>query len=127
MGRGRGWCWNYFTGYPQPKLEVRPELEEKVQKIYELLPKLDCGACGYSGCYEMAIAIAEGRERPDACRVAGKKIAPLIEDILRGSPRRIEEEVDRIKVLERKIDSLEREIKELKRLIEDLRDRVVKS
>ena len=62
-GRGRGWCWSYFTGYPQPKLEVRPELEEKVQKIYELLPKLDCGACGYNGCYEMAIAIAEGRER----------------------------------------------------------------
>lgn len=59
-------------------------LDGKAEKIYDLLPKLDCGSCGYESCFDMAKAIASGIENPDACVVAGDKIADKIEKILGG-------------------------------------------
>jgi len=57
--------------------------DDKVRQIYEMLPKRDCGACGYDSCYDCAIAIASGKAPPDACKIVGKRIAPKIEEILR--------------------------------------------
>ena len=83
--RGRRWL-----GFRIPSIKlpvgfpsIRRAEDEKVQQIYELLPKRDCGACGYESCYECAFAIASGEAPPDACRIVGKKIAPQIEKILR--------------------------------------------
>jgi len=85
-GRGRGVrrrmrrrCRRFAFQLPFPVREVG---DEKVQRIYELLPKRDCGACGYDSCYECAMAIARGEAPPDACRIVGKRIAPKIEEIL---------------------------------------------
>lgn len=61
-----------------------PEVIEKAQNIYALLPKRDCGACGYDNCYQCALAIAKGEAPPDACRVVGRKIKDVVEEILRG-------------------------------------------
>ncbi len=61
-----------------------PEVIEKAERIYELLPKRDCGACGYDNCYQCALAIAKGEAPPDACKVVGKKVKGLIDEILRG-------------------------------------------
>ncbi len=66
-----------------PKIFPRREGDERVEAIYELLPKRDCGACGYESCYECALAIAEGEAPPDACKIVGRKVAPQIEKILR--------------------------------------------
>jgi len=85
--RGRGWLGFQFPSIRFPTIgfpKIRKVEDEKVQQIYDLLPKRDCGACGYESCYECAQAIASGEAPPDACRVAGKRIAPLIERILRG-------------------------------------------
>lgn len=80
--RGRG-----LFGFQLPSIRLPtvgfPRKKEKVQLIYELLPKRDCGACGYDSCYECAIAIANGEAPPDACRIVGKKVAPQIERMLR--------------------------------------------
>ena len=86
--RGRGWGWR-FTGFQirlpsLPKIRIPFGRDEKAEKIYELLPKRDCGACGYDSCYECALAIARGEAPPDACKIVGKKVAPQIERILRG-------------------------------------------
>ncbi|MCD6244761.1 MAG: hypothetical protein J7J65_05985 [Candidatus Korarchaeota archaeon] len=62
--------------YPQ---EVRGDL---VNEIYSLLPKIDCGACGFPTCRDCAEAIASGRASPDACRVVGSKVAPKIQRII---------------------------------------------
>ncbi len=59
-------------------------LDGKARKIYNLLPKLDCGSCGYESCLDMAKAIANGKENPNACFVAGDEIAYKIERILGG-------------------------------------------
>jgi len=61
------------------------EIDPKVAKILALLPQRDCGACGYETCYDLAVAIAEGRERPDACKTAGKRVGKDIERILKES------------------------------------------
>ncbi len=58
------------------------EYDEVVEKIYRLLPKKNCGKCGYNSCYECAIAIARGIAPPDACRVVGYKIESDIRQIL---------------------------------------------
>ncbi|AEA47201.1 Fe-S cluster domain protein [Archaeoglobus veneficus SNP6] len=59
------------------------EIDPKVAKILSLLPHRDCGACSYDTCYDLAVAIAERREKPDACRIVGKKVGSVIEKILR--------------------------------------------
>jgi len=42
-----------------PKEKDKPK---KVQEILEIMPKRDCGACGYAGCDKYAEAIAENPE-----------------------------------------------------------------
>jgi len=42
--------------------------KEKTGRIYEVLPKLNCGFCGFGTCGQFARAIAEGRASPFGCR-----------------------------------------------------------
>lgn len=42
-----------------PKEKPAPE---KVERILEIVPKRDCGACGYPGCQRYAEALAENPE-----------------------------------------------------------------
>jgi len=52
-----------------------------IRNIYEALPKLNCGLCGYGNCGQFARAVAEGKASPFACRRnpwAGYKISEII-------------------------------------------------
>ena len=42
--------------------------KEKIREIYEVLPKLNCGLCGYGNCGQFARAVAEGKASPFGCR-----------------------------------------------------------
>ena len=42
--------------------------KEKIREIYEVLPKLNCGFCGFGSCGQFARAVAEGRASPFGCR-----------------------------------------------------------
>ncbi len=42
-----------------PKEKKKPE---KIQRLMELMPKRDCGACGYAGCEEYVKAVSENPE-----------------------------------------------------------------
>ena len=42
--------------------------KEKIREIYEALPKLNCGLCGFSNSGQFARAVAEGRASPFGCR-----------------------------------------------------------
>jgi len=42
--------------------------KERIREIYEALPKLDCGFCGFRNCGQFARAVAEGRASPFGCR-----------------------------------------------------------
>jgi hypothetical protein len=41
---------------------------QNIKKIYELLPKLNCGLCGFENCGKFAKAVAEKIASPFGCR-----------------------------------------------------------
>ena len=56
--------------------------KEKIREIYEALPKLNCGLCGFGNCGQFARAVAEGRVSPFGCRQnpwLGYRINEIIE------------------------------------------------
>jgi Na+-translocating ferredoxin:NAD+ oxidoreductase RNF subunit RnfB len=42
--------------------------KDTIKQTYDLLPKLDCGFCGFGNCGQFAKAVAEGRASPFGCR-----------------------------------------------------------
>ena len=42
--------------------------KDNIKKIYELLPHINCGLCGYENCGQFAKAVAEGSASPFSCR-----------------------------------------------------------
>ena len=42
--------------------------KDNIRKIYELLPHINCGLCGYDNCGQFAKAVTEGRASPFGCR-----------------------------------------------------------
>jgi Na+-translocating ferredoxin:NAD+ oxidoreductase RNF subunit RnfB len=55
--------------------------KENIRRIYESLPKLNCGLCGYGNCGQFARAVAEGKASPFGCRQnpwAGHRISEII-------------------------------------------------
>ena len=55
--------------------------KEKIGNIYEVLPKLNCGLCGYGNCGQFARAVAQGKASPFACQQnpwVGYKISEII-------------------------------------------------
>ena len=55
---------------------------EKVKKIRECLPGINCGACGYSGCDGYAEAVAEGKANPNLCVPGAADVAKELSEIL---------------------------------------------
>jgi Na+-translocating ferredoxin:NAD+ oxidoreductase RNF subunit RnfB len=41
--------------------------KENIKKIHELLPKRNCGLCGYDNCGQFAKAVAEKKASPFGC------------------------------------------------------------
>jgi Na+-translocating ferredoxin:NAD+ oxidoreductase RNF subunit RnfB len=55
--------------------------KEKIREIYEVLPKLNCGFCGFGTCGQFARAAAEGRASPFGCRQnpwSGYRISEIV-------------------------------------------------
>ena len=42
--------------------------KDTIKKIYELLPHINCGFCGYDNCGQFAKAVAEGNASPFGCQ-----------------------------------------------------------
>ncbi len=55
--------------------------KEKIREIYQALPKLNCGFCGYANCGQYARAVAEGRVSPYHC-IGGFYIGYKLSEIL---------------------------------------------
>jgi hypothetical protein len=57
------------------------DTKDKIKQVYEALPHLNCGQCGFEGCGQFAKAVAEGRASPFGCRQdpwAGYKISEIL-------------------------------------------------
>ena len=55
--------------------------DERAEKIREVLPGANCGACGYAGCDAYAEAVAKGA-KTNACVPGGQKVAEKISTIM---------------------------------------------
>lgn len=45
------------------------EVDERIEKVEELLPGANCGGCGYAGCLDFAKAVVSGEAKPNQCPV----------------------------------------------------------
>ena len=61
---------------------LKVDQDERVEKVDDLLPGADCGACGYAGCEAMAKAIVEGEIKPTKCPVADEETYEKIADLM---------------------------------------------
>lgn len=60
------------------------EEDPSIDEVVELLPKYNCGACGYPGCKEMAIGLLSGEAKPELCKPMKKEDLPAIKDYLKN-------------------------------------------
>lgn len=67
--------------------------DEKAEKIAEMLPGANCGACGYSGCQGYADALAKGDAQIGLCTVGGLALAKELSALLGGSGENVEKKV----------------------------------
>lgn len=58
------------------------EKDEKVASLRACLPGVNCGACGYKGCDDYAVALAEGKAAPNLCVPGAKDVAEELAGIL---------------------------------------------
>jgi len=58
-----------------------PDVKQKMREIVKVLPKFNCGLCGFGNCGHYARAVAEGRASPNLC-IGGYSVARRIGDII---------------------------------------------
>ncbi len=56
--------------------------DERVEHIYEVLPQINCGACGFAGCKEYAHAVVANGVAINLCVVGGKESSDLIASVM---------------------------------------------
>ncbi|MFW6134037.1 MAG: RnfABCDGE type electron transport complex subunit B [Elusimicrobiota bacterium] len=62
--------------------KLRVKEDPKVEKMMDVLPGGNCGACGYASCHEFAIAVSKGDTSIDECRVGGAKVSKNLARIM---------------------------------------------
>ena len=70
--------------------------DERVEKIIEILPGANCGACGFAGCESFAKAVVEGSANPGGCAPGGEEAASAISEVI-GRDAGFVKQVARIK------------------------------
>ncbi|MCP4198651.1 MAG: RnfABCDGE type electron transport complex subunit B [Proteobacteria bacterium] len=69
------------------------EVDERIQRIGDILPGVNCGGCGFPGCSGYAAALISGVAKPAACPPGGVGLAQEIGDILGVEVEDIPDEV----------------------------------
>ncbi len=56
--------------------------DERIEKVFDVLPGANCGGCGYSGCEALAKAIVKGEAKPEQCVSLTQHAADVIGQIM---------------------------------------------
>ncbi len=62
---GLGLLFAFGLGLAARKFAVK--VDPRIEKIAEILPGVNCGACGFPNCQAVAAALIEGKIEPDSC------------------------------------------------------------
>ena len=73
------------------------EVDEREERILEVLPGNNCGGCGYAGCQGLAGAIASGEAKVNGCPVGGEPVAALVAEIMGVDDVNLEKQVAFVK------------------------------
>ncbi len=73
--------------------KFRVQEDPRIGEVAACLPGANCGACGFPGCYGLAVAICEGKAPVNACVVGGNAVAERISEILGTSAEALEPKV----------------------------------
>jgi Na+-translocating ferredoxin:NAD+ oxidoreductase RNF subunit RnfB len=89
---------------------------QKMREIVKVLPKLNCGFCGFGNCGDYAKALVEGKASPGFC-IGGPLVTQKICDIMGlkypAMPQELWALRQRQGELAHQLDNLERRVKEL--------------
>lgn len=69
-----------FLGIAAMKFKV--EVDEKEEKVLEVLPGYNCGGCGFAGCSGLAAAIVKGEAAVNGCTAGGETVAGKVAEIM---------------------------------------------
>lgn len=58
------------------------KIDPKVEKILEVLPGANCGACGFAGCSGFSKALVEEKAQANGCIAGGEEVANQVASIL---------------------------------------------
>ena len=58
------------------------KVDERVEKINELLPGANCGGCGYTGCAALAKAVVDGKAPVNACNSVNDAVIEKIAQVM---------------------------------------------
>ncbi|MBD3263918.1 MAG: 4Fe-4S dicluster domain-containing protein [Candidatus Omnitrophica bacterium] len=75
-----GFCFSLILAFLGAKLKV--EEDPRIKKLMEILPGLNCGACGFSGCRAFAEAAVKEKRTFKGCLPAGEKVNKEIGEVL---------------------------------------------
>lgn len=76
LSLGLGFLLGFF------KKVFHVETDEKVERVREVLPGANCGACGYPGCDGFAASVAAGNAPVNGCPVGAAAVAKKIGEIM---------------------------------------------
>lgn len=63
-------------------IKLKVQADPKVEQVHEVLPKIDCGACGYAGCGSYAKAVVADPDLIGRCAPGGAEVANKIAEVL---------------------------------------------
>jgi Na+-translocating ferredoxin:NAD+ oxidoreductase RNF subunit RnfB len=112
------------------KVQSMGDTKDKIKRIYEALPQLNCGQCGFEGCGQFAKAVAEGRASPFGCRQnpwIGYEISDIIglRTPFTGYPNRFyQSSLMSRSGVSPSLESLGKEVRELSKRMESILDRI---
>ncbi|MCL2071892.1 MAG: RnfABCDGE type electron transport complex subunit B [Oscillospiraceae bacterium] len=69
------------------------ESDEKVETLVEILPGINCGACGFASCEQYAVAIKNGEAEANKCKPGGVEAVEKISAVLGTVVDTVEQEV----------------------------------
>jgi electron transport complex protein RnfB len=72
----------FSTGLVLAYKKLRVDVDPKIEKVSEVLPQANCGACGFSGCRAFAEAVVKGEAEANGCPVGGLEVAQEVAAIL---------------------------------------------
>lgn len=72
----------FGAGLAMAAKRFRVDADPRVEQVYDALPHIDCGACGYPGCSAYAAAVVKGEAAVDLCVPGGADTAQAVAQIM---------------------------------------------